>query len=235
MQVKLKFQDGMLNIKDENMNIYFTTAENNINYKFDTIEGVNNLYKLQKKFDLNNVLYLNQIHSNMVLNGDEKIFKGDIEGDSIVCSKSKMAIGVFTADCVPIMIYDKSKNVIAAVHSGWKGTFGNIVGETINVMKAKYGCDDIKAIIGPHIRQCCYQVSNELIDKFSGTYNKTYIKGERNLNMEKYIKNQLVDYIKEENITTLNLCTFCSERPEFYSFRKKGKEAGRMFSFIFMN
>lgn len=235
MQVELKFHDGILNIKDENMNIYFTTAENNINYKFDTIEGVNNLSELQRKYDLKNVSYLNQVHSNKVLNADEKILKGDIEGDSIVCSKANIAVGVFTADCVPVILYDKSKNVIAAVHSGWRGTFDNIVENTVDVMKDKYGCSDIKAIIGPHIRECCYQVSNELITKFSEKYNKTYKNGERNLNIEKYIKSQLVKYVEEEEITTLNLCTFCSESPEFYSFRKKGKDAGRMFSFIFMN
>ena len=71
---------------------------------------------------------------------------------------------MFTADCVPVILVDKENEAIAAIHSGWKGTFSSIVTETILRMKEEYNskAENIVAYIGPHIRQCCYEVSEDL-------------------------------------------------------------------------
>ena len=65
---------------------------------------------------------------------------------------------------MPILLYDKANNVIAAVHSGWKGTFSCILLKTIDDMEKKYGTKpkDLVVCIGPHMHQCCYEVGEEL-------------------------------------------------------------------------
>lgn len=86
------------------------------------------------------------------------------EGDGIVTNEKSTIIGAFTADCVPVILIDEVNNVIAAVHSGWKGTFNSISAIAVEKMISEYGSNvkNIKAYIGPHIRQCCYEVSEEL-------------------------------------------------------------------------
>lgn len=224
-----------ITIKDNSINLYFTTNYNNVNYKFDTNEGKLNLQSLKKIFNINEICYLKQVHSDKVIEVKEYNFIGDIEGDAIICNKPNTAIGVFTADCVPILLYDKINKVIAAVHSGWRGTFDNIVSNTLSIMKDKYGCKEICAIIGPHIRECCYEVSQELVDKFNKKYGDKYITNSRKLSMEAYIKIQLQEFIEEDNIISLNLCTLCSKEPKFHSYRELGDKSGRLFSFIFID
>lgn len=224
-----------ITIDENNINICFTTNYNNVNYKFDTNEGKLNLQNLKNIFNITDVCYLKQTHSDKVIEVKEHKFNGDIEGDAIICNKSNIAIGVFTADCVPILLYDKENNVVAAVHSGWKGTFDNIVANTLTIMKEKYECKEIYAVIYPHIRDCCYEVSQELVDKFNDKYGDKYITNSRKLSMEAYIKIQLKEFISENNIISLNFCTLCSKEPEFHSYRKLGDKAGRLFSFIFID
>lgn len=224
-----------ITIKESGINIYFTTNHNDVNYKYDTNEGKVNLQNLKKIFNINDVCYLKQVHSDKVIEVQEDNFSGNVEGDAIICKKTNTAIGVFTADCVPILLYDKTNKVIAAVHSGWRGTFDNIVGNTLSIMKEKYGCKEIFAIIGPHIRECCYEVSQELVDKFNEKYGDKFTTNSRRLSMESYIKIQLQEFIKEDNIVSLNLCTLCSKEPEFHSYRKLGDKSGRLFSFIFID
>ena len=91
-----------------------------------------------------------------------------LDGDGIVTKEKNVAIGVFTADCVPIVLVDTKNKIIDALHSGWKGTLNNIASQGVKVMKETYGADEnyIKAFIGPHNKSCCYEVSEELIDTF---------------------------------------------------------------------
>ncbi len=115
------------------------------------------------------VEYLQQIHSDKTYMYN-KYYENikDEEGDAIITIEKNVAVGVFTADCVPIIIVNEEKKVVAAVHSGWKGTFNSIVVNTINKMKEEYNINvaNTKVYIGPHIRQCCYEVSEELKEKF---------------------------------------------------------------------
>ena len=86
------------------------------------------------------------------------------EGDAIITNVKNVIIGVFTADCVPVILVDEENKVIAAIHSGWRGTFESITLKTIKKMKEEFNTNEIniKAYIGPHIRKCCYEVSEEL-------------------------------------------------------------------------
>lgn len=228
----LKNKMEFIKQEDENVNIVFSTAKNNINYKKELKEGIENIESLKDIFKLNDIYYVDQTHSSMVVNGNEKQPKGNIEGDAIVFHGKNIGIGVFTADCVPIILYDKKTDVIAAVHSGWKGTYNDIIKKTCNYMIEKFYCEDIRVVIGPHIGQCCYEVSQELSDKFSNKFSRNVIKN-RYLSLEKCIREQLREVTEEKKIISMELCTLCSKE-ELHSYRRDGEKSGRLFSFVFI-
>lgn len=217
------------------INMVFSTAHNGLNFNKLSDKGKNNLNQLKHWFGVNDVAYINQVHSDVV-----QIYKEDgiiRDGDALITDKISTAIGVFTADCVPILIADTEKNVIAAVHSGWKGTLKCIVSKTIDEMIRQYDIhrEDLVICIGPHIRQCCYEVSSELIDEFKSNeiYQNETISEGRMLSLEKCILVQLKKYgIKNDKIYSLGLCTSCSKKFKFHSYRRDTDKQNRLFSFI---
>ena len=152
--------------------------------------------------------------------------------------RKNLGVAVFTADCVPILVYDYKNCLIASLHSGWKGTVENILKEGIESLVLKGGNPEtMKIVIGPHNKSCCYEIGSDVMEKFN---EKEIFKGAsifngRNLDMEKAIILQaLNEGILKENIITMEYCTFCSEDVKFHSYRRDREESGRMFSFIYM-
>jgi len=88
------------------------------------------------------------------------------QADALITSSPNVALTVFTADCVPILLHDPVKNVIGAVHAGWRSAIANITGITIEKMQKEYGCSpsDIKAAIGPCISNCCFETDSDVAD-----------------------------------------------------------------------
>lgn len=231
-------KEDYLIYKEDKLRIVFSTAENNRSFNRNTEYGIENLNSIKKDFDLEEVVYLKQVHSDLVYKyeyGDKSII--DKEGDALIANDKNTAIGVFTADCVPIIIVDSNNNM-AAIHSGWKGTYNSIVLRTLEKMSEEFNSDinSIKVFIGPHIRQCCYEVSSELKQMF---LDKTKIKEEvlfkgRNLSLEECILKDIRSFnIKEDNIYSLDLCTHCEENIKLFSYRKSIGTYGRLFSFVF--
>ena len=170
---------------------------------------------------------MRQVHSSTVhvlSNEDIKEFI-EKEGDAIITSKTNTAIGVFTADCVPVIVVDDIKGVVAVVHSGWRGTISSITKKTIETMNRKFNTDyrDVKVYVGPHIRKCCYEVSQELKETFleeTGIPEDVLFDGRR-LSLEECILKDIREIgVLEENIYTLNLCTYCNEDIRLHSYRK---------------
>lgn len=224
-----------INFKDDNIEINFSTAKNNLDFNMSTSKGLDNLENIKKWFSVNEVGYLKQTHSDNIY-----IYDGVVHtGDAIITDKPNVAIGVFTADCVPVLIYSKTKSILAAVHSGWKGTFLEIVQKTIEKIIDVYSVDinDIKVYIGPHNKKCCYEFGKDVAEQF---YKKNiykdinfYINGK--LDLEACILKQLENVgVPKNNIKTLNICTFCNEEYELFSYRKQKNNYGRLYSFIYM-
>ena len=113
----------------------------------------------------NNIFLVNQIHSNkfIFLNKNFKFSKKKIKADAIITDQKNLPIGVLTADCVPILLYDKKKNIVAAIHAGWKGAFKEIIKKVTHFM-LKLGSkqNNIIAAIGPCIKQNSYNVKEDL-------------------------------------------------------------------------
>ena len=235
----LKKKDDFIIIDHEKFQIVFTNAEKERSFNRNTEEGVKELNSLKKEFNVKDIIYLKQIHSDKILKytAKEKSIK-DEEGDAIITNEKDVIIGVFTADCVPVILIDEENQVMAAIHSGWKGTFDSITFKTIEKMKLEFNANEsnIKAYIGPHIKKCCYEVSEELKFKFidkKNTINKEELFDGNNLNLEACIIDDLKSAgVQDYNINSLNLCTYCSDDIKLHSYRKSQGSYGRMFSFI---
>lgn len=215
--------------------IVFSTAKNDLNFNINSQSGIGNLQKLKDWFDLKEIGHLKQVHSDFVFTYDKTVH----EGDALITNQLNTAVGVFTADCVPIMLYDVKNKVVAAVHSGWKGTQLKIVNSAIEKMKNDYGSrpEDLVVYIGPHNRSCCYEVGEEVADLFikDNLYEGLEIYNNRKLDLEACIMRQLQSIgVNRDNIYTLSICTFCNKDMELHSFRKDKQSGGRMFSFIYL-
>lgn len=220
----------------DNAEFVFSMASGDLNFNKSLSQGIKNINKVKEWFDLREIGFLNQIHSDLIYNYDGEIH----DGDALITDKKNIALGVFTADCVPILLYDKVNSVIAAVHSGWKGTLLDICGKTIEKMRQEYGvkAENLIAYIGPHNKVCCYEVGEDVADKFRKTsiYEKLSIINNGKLDLEKCIINVLIkNGLLETNINTLDICTYCNKEEKLYSYRKDKESKGRLFSFIFLH
>lgn len=229
----------LLNFREDEFNICISTAENGIDFKIGNKNFKENISQLKKILNLDDICYLKQTHSTSVLTN--RGFHGEVEGDAIITSERNIGIGVFTADCVPILIWDKYRKIIAAIHSGWKGTYNNIIQKTVSKLVEQYSCDssNLKALIGPHIKSCCYEVDLDLINKFKSLEifkNEEEINKGRYLDLEQCVRIELLGCgLKIENVYSTPYCTNCEEEVRLHSYRKTKEDSGRLFSVIYFN
>ena len=192
-----------------------------------------------------NIFLLHQIHSNKYVFIDKnfKFLKKKIKADAIITDQKKLPIAVLTADCIPILLFDRKKKIIAAIHAGWKGAFKGIIKKVINFMIRK-GCNKNNLIgaLGPCIKQDSYNVKKDFMDKFikKDKKNKFFFKYKKNMiyfNLTKFIKSQLKS-IKITKIDTINIDTFNTKNNFFsarQSLRLKHDDYGRNISIIMIN
>jgi YfiH family protein len=170
---------------------------------------------------------LKQVHGTSVCRARE----GSQEGDAIVTRTKNMAIAVGVADCFPVLFYDKQNEVIGAAHSGWKGTVGRIVANTVNEMRelgARAG--NIKVAIGQGISYADFEVGNEVIERFSTAgFPKELLTGNR-IDLAGCIKHTLIGCgISPGNIWYMNRS---SKEDEFFSHRRDKGVTGRNWGLI---
>lgn len=160
--------------------------------------------------------------------------------DSVITDRKGILIGVRVADCVPILLYDRDRGIIGAVHAGWRGTAKEILKRTIEVMSNMFmsSTENILVAIGPSIKGCCYEVGNDVIESIQkitgeGLYHRNY-------NGKFYIDLSMVNMIHalssgipERNIWRSEECTFCNPM-RFFSYRHAKGSIGRQGGFIGM-
>ena len=124
------------------------------------------------------IVLLHQIHSNKFyfLNKNYKKNKKKLIGDALITNQKKLIIGVLTADCAPILIYDNERKIISAIHAGWKGAFKGIVKKVIKfLLKNGSESKNLVATIGPCISQKNYEIKNDFKAKFLKQHKKNHI------------------------------------------------------------
>lgn len=171
--------------------------------------------------------------------------KAVLEGDGLMTSQPEILLAVGTADCVPVLVVDVAKRVVAAFHAGWRGTAAQIVERGIATMLHEYGSrtEDLVAAIGPCIGPCCYTVGEEVRQSFEERfrYAKDLFNGPSAspvlLNLWEANRRQLLESgVKDSQISVVGECTACTrdERGQLRYFSHRGEHgvAGRMLNVV---
>ena len=176
--------------------------------------------------------------------------KEKLEGiDAIITNIPGICIGVSTADCIPILLYDPQHGVVAAVHAGWRGTVQRIAKKAVEAMTAAYGSApaDLMAQIGPGISLQSFEVGQEVYDAFAAEgfcmeaiaclmpANQGTERGEKwHIDLPLCNRQQLVEAgVINEQIHTLPICTY-EHHDDYFSARRLGIHSGRIFTGIML-
>lgn len=184
-----------------------------------------------------------QVHgTEIAVVTDPQTPREQLEGyDALITDVKGCAIGVRTADCIPVLLYDPEKEAVAAIHSGWKGTLNRISQKTIVKMQTRFGTrpENLKAVIGPGICRKCFQVGEEVANLFKGVgididpiytwdgpRQEGTMKGGHHLDLIEENRLLLIESgVPAGNIQVSGLCTYEDER--FFSARREGTACGR--------
>ncbi len=179
-----------------------------------------------------------EVHeTDCIVEGEHWPKSTEIQADAVITSVDGEWIGVHTADCVPVLLYDPKRRVVAAVHAGWRGTVKHIVGKTIREMKEKFGCaaNDLYAVVGPSISPERFEVGQEVADEFVAAGRGECVIGQYRKPHIDLWQSNVMDMLDEGmdigKIDCTPLCTM-QEADLLYSARREGIGTGRIVTAI---
>lgn len=217
---------------------YFFSRKDDGNLAFHTTndkDGVEiNRQKLALKygFEDKKLIYMNQIHGANIEIVDENSPNLIENCDAIITKRPNIALMVMVADCIPIVLYDEKQKIISAIHAGRNSTFLEISKKTAQIFIEKFNSNpnDLKAIFGPSIQKCCYEVSLEMAKIVETSFGKEFVEN-RNIDLQAINRLQL-ESLDIKNIEISNICTKC--RGENYFSHRKDKNSGRFAAVIWI-
>ena len=189
------------------------------------------------------MLSVKQAHGTEALVVDRPIrdtdrFEG--EWDALVTDQPGVTVTVRTADCVPVLVYDSHRRVVAAIHAGWRGAVADIVTKTLGLMHTRFGssADDLRVSIGPSAGTCCYEVDGPVLHQLRAGFEEwpSVVSGcngdKARLDLKGLIRRQVERHgVDSTQVSVVNLCTICHD-DLFYSYRRDGRVIGTMVSGI---
>jgi YfiH family protein len=174
-----------------------------------------------------------QVHSSNIKVIDKPGFYDNTDG--LITQAKNVFLLISTADCFPVLMYDKSKQICAAIHSGWRGTEKNIAGKALEILKDKFSsvAEDIVVYVGPGISTKHFEVGEDVASMFDPKYVE--------IRDERYYVNILANVLEElkaagvksNQIEYSRKCSF-AEIDYLHSYRRDKEKSGRMFSVIGM-
>lgn len=171
-----------------------------------------------------------QIHSNIIVSINQP---GEILNvDGVITNHTDLILSIQVADCMPIFLHDKNNDIIGLVHAGWRGVSKGIINKTIEKLnELNSDLNNVKILLGPSIRQCCFEIGPEVATLFEEKYLRNGDDGRSYMDLQNYVIDTF-DYlgVKRKNIFDTNTCTCCSN--DYHSFRRDGEKAGRMIAMI---
>lgn len=215
---------------------------------YDLGEGVEAFSTRKNSVLPYHVIQPHQTHSTNVAVIDRPDYtKAELEGiDALVTNLPGVAIGVRTADCIPVLLYDPVRRVVGAAHSGWRGSVNKIAAQAVLAMVKKFGSKpaDIHAVIGPGIGPDSFQVGEDVaklfkasgfpvekIWSFRGPRVEGSMAGGHHIDLWQVCRITLIECgLADSNIATAGICTY--ESPDFYSARRDGAQCDRIVSSI---
>lgn len=199
--------------------------------------------KLILSLKLHNLIFLRQMHSNDGLlvaskTGATSLVPFMYEGDFLITNISSIGLGIATADCIPIIIFDKTRHVIAIVHAGWRGSVAQVVIKAIEKMQEEFQVqlENVRIFMGPSAKGCCYVIGQNVlteIERYSYCENVIYkTQGKIYVDLPLFNCLLLEEYgIKKEAFhLTYNLCTICDF--SFCSYRRNGPMQWRQMNIV---
>ena len=233
------------------------TTSGDIAWNYEDAQARENFIALgqQLGISLENIVKSKQTHTDIVKivtreNGGDGILHPIDENyayDGLITNEKNLLLCTVEADCVPVYFYDPVKEVIAMVHSGWKGTVKKISEVAIKKMSDTFGCDpqNFFAAIGPHICKDCYEVGQDVFEEFRQSFDEQELgkiftrKNQEKylLNLEQAVKITLVkNGVPVKNIFSTGVCTLHSqiEGYSFCSYRRTKSKTERMLTAIMM-
>ena len=179
-----------------------------------------------------------QVHGVEVSVVDEQGRLSLSDADAVISRQPGLAIGVVTADCVPILVAIDEGRAVSAIHAGWRGLAAGVVEEALLALSAEgsFSGHDCVAVIGPHIGSCCYEVDGPVVEAFRPRYAEWLEEACRpsrpdhfHLDLGEVVTKVLLKagFPRDQIGHVPDSCTLCS--PEgFHSYRRDGESAGRM-------
>lgn len=188
--------------------------------------------------DSNRLVMPHQVHDCVVrrIDGPQQ---GVIEGvDAVMTDVPQLCIGVSTADCIPVLLYDSTHRAVSAVHAGWRGTVLRIVQKAVETMRDTYGTApaDLQAVIGPGISLDSFEVGDEVYEQFlSAGFDMQPISrrdAKWHIDLPMCNRLQLMEAgIPSNNIQMTNICTY-QQYDRYFSARRLGIQSGRIYTGI---
>jgi len=197
-------------------------------------------------FETNQLITMDQVHGNDIWIIDEPLPPGrpslNHSADALLTDQRDIAIGILTADCVPILLVDPARPIIGVIHAGWRGTLLGIAPKVLDAMVDHFGShpEDLLVAIGPSIGECCYEVDEAVMAPFRSSawnwqgFSRPTGNGKWHLNLARANIEQMRDCgIREDRFCWVSVCTRCNN-DILFSYRAEGPGTGEQISFIQM-
>ena len=182
------------------------------------------------KLNFEKLIILQQIHSGNVTICNES---GQLlDTDGIITNDKIFVLSLQVADCIPLYLYDVQNKNIGIIHAGWRGVASGIIENSITELnKLASNPINIKVLLGPSIRQCCFEVGPEVAKLFNNKYQVIGKNDRMQLDLQSVVIDILINMkINHENIIDVKECTCCSDN--YHSFRRDGDKSGRMIAMM---
>ena len=204
-------------------------------YKSFTAEGVDGRKTLVKAagFNTGSLIIPNQIHSTHILFCSDQ---GRVpECDGVFSTNPNLVCSIQVADCMPVYFAHRAEPVFGLVHAGWRGLVNGIFSESGTVLKYyEHVLTDFEIVIGPSIQNCCFEVSDDVVNQFDPSFVENKKNGKYRVDLQGLALDRLGrSGFKKDKIQVLPDCTFCQDK-RYHSYRRNGKKAGRMIGLLGM-
>lgn len=183
--------------------------------------------------DEQQVAYASQVHGNNV---EVVEHPGTFaKTDALVTRINRQPLVIQVADCACVYLADPVGKAVGLIHSGWRGTASNIIGETIQMMQSRFQTDPahLEAWVSPCIGATAYDVGEDVFDQFDDRYFTPDKPSKWRFDMKSVLRDQLID-AGLKRVQLDEHCTFSDHR-KYFSHRRDGRESGRMFGIIMLN
>ncbi|MDO8433777.1 MAG: peptidoglycan editing factor PgeF [Candidatus Binatus sp.] len=190
--------------------------------------------------ELKLVARVNQVHGNIVQVVTRATASSRARADGMVTRDPGVMLGIFTADCVPILMIDEKRKIAGAIHAGWRGVIAGIVANGVDAM-VSLGADieNIRAVLGPSIGPCCFEVDATLAERFvreiegSERHARAGRPGKAYLDLRGLVRDRLIGArLADVNISAVGPCTRCASERFFSRRAAGGKTTGLQMSFV---